>query len=142
MLSKRGNPNDVEQLNTLELLGAVENLYFHPSKTPGHTIAVLYEKVKGRRRKRMTNLVSQPEHSDKPSETRELVGFFREDIRCNFRPSFLKILKRAQRAKPELMQRLAVRNPWLCKQYDHFREQVRFGKYNAGEFTRYLHEES
>jgi hypothetical protein len=136
------NPNDIEQLNALQLLSAVENVYFHPKETLAHSIPILYGKVRHRRRKRMTNLFTQREKPRKPNETRELVGFYREDIRCNFRPSFLKTLKRAKRAKPELMRRIAVRSPWLCDKYDRFREQVKQGKYTEGDFARYLYEES
>jgi hypothetical protein len=133
---------DIDQLNALQLLNAVDNVYFHAGYNEHSQLSKLYSSIRRYRRKKMTNFISQRESPIKPDETRELIGFFREDIRCAFRPSFLKVLKRAARAKPELLRRIVVRDPKLCGAYERFRSEVRAGKYSEGDFMRFLHEES
>ncbi len=72
-------------------------------------------------------------------------GYYWEDIRCGFRPSFLKILKSGIIKREELinagpLSKSRLRDPVLVNAYEAFREQVRKKKYQYGEFIKFLHE--
>lgn len=136
------NPSDVQQLNALQFLNAAENVYFDHRKNDGYQVSRAFQAVRGRRRTRKMNLISQRESPIKPDETRELVGFFREDVRNDLRLSFMTILKRAAAAREKLMARTVVRDPLLFNRYDQFRELVRQGKYQPSDFLEYLQQGS
>jgi hypothetical protein len=134
------NLSDVSQLNALQFLNSAENIYFDDRRNVGHELSHNFKNVQGHRRSRKMNLVSQRESPIKPDQTRELVGFFREDVRNGLNLTFMKVLKRSTAAREELMSRIAVRDPALCEMYDKFQELVRQGKYQAGDFFTFAFE--
>lgn len=103
---------DVQQLNALQFLNAAENVYFDHRRNDAHEVSREFDSLRGRRRIRKMNLISQDESPIKPDETKNLVGCFREEVRNDLRLSFLNTLKRATSAKPKLMAGMFVRRPF------------------------------
>lgn len=135
------NPYDIDQLNGLQVVNAEENLYFD-NRRDYQQIASLHERYKRFRRRRRANVVNQREMPIKKDESRELVALFREDVKCHFNPSFLKILKRARLAKGKLATGAFVRDPVLCQKHDRFQELVRLGQRQPSDFLQFIRDEA
>jgi len=128
---------DIRKINELQLLNAVENVYFNPFMTDGKLINRIFNKVRGRRRSHAINLCSWVQESNEGHD-REFFGLFREDLKNDLELSFIRINENAARWKEEVMKRIIVRNQDLCDELKLFRDLVSKGLYQRGEFPKYL----
>jgi hypothetical protein len=135
------NPYDIEQLNGLQVVNAEKNLYFDSSQD-FRQLAHLHAKYQPHRRKRRANFINQREMPIKRDESRELIAFFREDVRCKFTPTFLKTLKRAKLARTKLMGGTFVRDPKVCDKHDQFQDLIRLGKRQPSDLLKFLRDEA
>jgi hypothetical protein len=136
------NRSDVEQLNGLQVVNAQSALFFDPRHTAQTELRQALATYRRHRRTRRATFVSQREFPIKKDETRELVGFFREDVRCHLRLTFLRTLKRARQARPDLLKRTSLRDPKLSERYDAFQVLVRAGQRQPGDFLQFIRDEA
>jgi hypothetical protein len=129
--------SDVKKINELQLLNAVENMYFNPYLSNSKAINKSFNKVRGRRRTHTMNLSSWVQKTE-DGHDREFFGVFREDIKNDLKLSFIRINENALRMQEEVMRRILVRNQDLCDELKLFRSLVREGSFQAGEFPKYL----
>ena len=134
------NPNDVHQLNELQTISAAENIYFNSAVVTSEYVLSVRERTSGKRRKQKAHLHVQEEPSSDPETTRELIGISQQDIRNDLNLSVIKVLKKASRARDDLMSRFVMRKPAWVKHFEMFREAVKAGKYTAADFMQYMHD--
>ncbi|MDU0458979.1 MAG: DUF4238 domain-containing protein [Geobacteraceae bacterium] len=130
---------DVEQLNNLQFLAAVENIYFHQQTGDTGEISRGFRRVKRLRRPHKTNLHSQVEKLSDTKE-KELIGMYREDIRCDLKLSFIKLMPKAKQIKEDVMYRIACRDQGLVDEFHRFGKLVKRGYYGTADFLKYLAE--
>jgi hypothetical protein len=128
---------DVRKINELQLLNAVENIYFNPILSDSKVIDKTFNKIRERRRSHAINLCSWIQEADERNDS-EFMGLFREDIKNDLELSFIRVNDRANKWKEEVMQRIVVRNQDLCDELRLFRGLVNKGLYQRGEFPKYL----
>jgi hypothetical protein len=130
---------DMDQLNALQVVSALENVYYS-----GHTSNVFRAVEIGmkRRRPRKASIFKGPEKTTATGGS-QLIGSSRVDVRTNLDLSFVRLLKpakrwREERKKPGPKRVSVVRNEWLLKEHEKFSELVDMGQYQPTEFLRYL----
>lgn len=132
---------DMEQLNRLQFISALENVYFH-----GKCYPVLREFHASERYRRPRKSHMQVFPSEETVEHRkELLMMSREDVRTELDLSFLRLLKPAkewrrafQAMNPQPA--VVVRNEPLMKDHEDFMKLVDAKRYRPGEFFKYVHE--
>lgn len=132
---------DMTQLNALQVVAALENVYFSGSDA---NIYRVVEAGKRYRRPKKTLTFTTQERAT-PTGSSQLIGTSRADIRTGLTLSFTKLLKpakrwREDRMKPGLKQAVVPRDPRLLKEHEAFSLLVDQGKYQPTEFFRYLQE--
>jgi Protein of unknown function (DUF4238) len=136
------NPVDVRQLNAIQFLNAAENIYYDDRRNNHYQLSKEFQAIRGRRRRQKMNVVSQLDSQIKIDETKDLIGFYREDVRSELCLSFMTILKRAKAATERLMVKTYLRNPILNRKHDRFQELVRQGLVDAGSWLDYDQQEN
>lgn len=134
---KIARSTDLRKINELQLLNAVENIYFNPFMSEGKVINKTFNKIREKRRSHTINLCSWVQKADEGHD-REFLGLFREDVKNDLELSFIRINDSAARWKEDVMQRIVVRNQDLCDELKLFRDLVSKGLYRRGEFPKYL----
>jgi len=132
---------DVDQINCLQMVAALENLYFrnYPSGLEREFDAA------SRLRRRDKSRMRVFRDGGEDGERKELVMMSREDIRAGLKLSFIRILKPAKRwlalaqSKPSRPAAL-IRNQTLHDDVCQFLEGVDSGWYKPGDFQRYVSE--
>lgn len=133
----RLSDSDIENINGLQFLNAVENVYYHSEMTDLQSVSDAFKKIHGKRRLRKTNIYPQIKQQPNNPE-RELFGIYSDDIKADLQLSFITIRQSAMRIKADVMSRIAVRDPHLCDELRYFRELVKNDIYRRGDFPRYL----
>lgn len=132
---------DVEQLNRLQFISALENVYFH-----GKCYPALREFRASERYRRPQKSHMQVFPGEETVEHRkELIMMSRQDVRTELDLSFLRLLKPAkewrrafQAMNPQPA--VVVRNEALMKDHEDFMKLVDAKRYRPGEFFKYVHE--
>lgn len=131
---------EVEQLNTLQLCAASENIYFQDGSTDP---SVLHERGKGFRSEAISDFeVAHVEHLEN-GESKEILRSSRVDIKTNLSLNFLSIKYSAKRWRQKFrrmkFQPISVlRNERLMEAFELFQVEVKKGKYTPGQFFGFL----
>ena len=135
------DPRDVEQINRLQFVSALENIYYFDKSFPAFQEFKASERYRRTQKSRM-----QVFQNVRTGEQRQdLIMISGEDIEIGLTLQFLRIIKPAKRWRKEFQasnsQPVAVvRNEILLKHYKDFLNLVDAGRYNHGEFTKYVRE--
>ncbi len=132
-------PQDVYEINTLQICSALVNVYYRDKDID---IDALHRKGSRFRRGKTSNLYISSEQP-KGDTMKELIAFSFEDIRTNLSLSILRLRKKAKFLRRRLQKSntqlpLVPRNPDQLHMYRVFTEKVKLGKYQPGDFFRYL----
>lgn len=128
---------EITKLNELQIMNAEENIYCSQSYL-SNTLVNFINIKKRKRCDKKVNKIVQALPPKKPDEKRELFGQYKDDLRINYIPSFLKVVKKAKRKRSEVMKQIYVRDPVLCDIHDEYRKLVKDGKVVSGRFVEYL----
>jgi hypothetical protein len=135
------NPADVHEINTLQMVGASENIYFSGEQL---NVTALHRKARPflRTRKARFRVLNK---RDTPSEKSEIFATSREDVHTNLSLSFMSLRTAAKKwreaARLQRMQPAAeVRNPLLVEAFREFENEVRQGRAEPTEFLQGLME--
>lgn len=129
---------DVHQLNMLQMCSAYQNAYFENSS---ENIEALSKKAEPFRRTTKTQMDVFPEpHAQE--RRRELVVSSREDIRCNFAVSFIRLRKSAKSWRREFLKKrqqpaVVLRNEELASAAREFTKEVEEGSYEPADFLTF-----
>ena len=126
---------DVFQLNSLQYLNADENIYFNHELTE-QDISKLVGRNSEFKREMKSNLTvfNETETLDGHLEDHH---YFKEDIRCNLKLSFIRVKAKAVRYfSPG--QRIYQRNEQLCRLHEMFMQKADKGEFNIHEFSKFV----
>lgn len=131
--------DDISQLNALQVVSALENIYCAgPTANVFHTLRIgsKYRRVK------KVCIIKGPEQINETGCS-QLIRSSREDVRTKLKLEFIRILKPAKRwrelrKQPGLKPISVVRSPWLLNEHEKFSQLVDIGQYQPTEFLRYL----
>ena len=132
-------PKDVYQLNTLQMVAALENVYFRDSSLD---VDALHRKSQPFRRPRKANVDAYPYGTDRDSR-RKIIQISGEDVRTNLKLSFVRLNKKTKRWR-QGFRRLAVRPASVVRDeqlrdlYEEFVESVHRGGHGHGDFLAFL----
>jgi hypothetical protein len=135
------DPRDVEQINRLQFVSALENIYYSDKSFPALQEFKASERYRRTQKSRM-----QVFQNDRTGEQRkDLVMISGEDMETGLTLSFVRIIKPAKRWRREFQAKSSqpaavVRNETLLKHYKDFLKLVDAGKYNHGEFFKFARE--
>ena len=130
-------PRDVEQLNRLQFVSALHNIYFSENDYPAdkeYTLACKY------RRNNKMNV----RRFYKNNEKENLTAFFRENIRTDLEPSFVNVLEQAKiwlsKYEQQRFPRVAppFRDENLFSYHQNFLKLVKEKKYDPSKFSEYI----
>jgi hypothetical protein len=131
------NPADVHALNTLQMVGASDNIYFRGEQLD---VAALHRKAKPylRTRKARFRVVNE---TNTPSERSEILASSREDVRTNLSLTFMSLRtamkKWREKARRQRLQPAAeVRNPPLVEAFREFEQEVKDGQSQPTDFLQ------
>uniref|UniRef100_UPI004057C129 DUF4238 domain-containing protein n=1 Tax=Candidatus Electrothrix sp. TaxID=2170559 RepID=UPI004057C129 len=130
---------DVEQLNRLQFVSALENVYFSDRNYAAYNEYLL---ARNYRRTNKQHVKSYPQKNGG-----YLIGSYKEDIRTDLELSFIKILKKAKRWRKEFEQKrfqpatTPVRNENLYSDHERFLKLVKEKQYTPGDFFRFLYDQ-
>lgn len=132
---------DMEQLNRLQFISALENVYFRSKCFPVHEEFRASERYRRPQKSHMQVFPGE----ETAEHRKELLIMSREDVRTELELSFLRLLKPAkewrrafQAMNPQPA--VVVRNEPLMKDHEDFMELVDAKRYKPGEFFKYVHE--
>lgn len=128
---------DIKQINSLQLVSAMNNVYFDARVNEGDALSKEWSRVKKYRRLKKMNLDILEEPREKPNQKKLLFGTYREDVRVGLKLSKVKILPNAKKRKNDLLQRVAVRNEVLYDDFKEFKKLVKQGLYKPSQFYRF-----
>lgn len=130
------NPDDVAELNKLQVILARENLYFNNSDES--ELNKLLDKVMKFRNTRDSEI---KEYYNQNKSMSKFISCSQPELKCNFQLSIIKILKKT---KLFLLGNKAVhvRDENLCRKYDDFNNLVKLGKYGKYEFEKYISDQN
>lgn len=132
---------DMEQLNRLQIVSALENIYFLDPKYPA---LQEFGKSERYRRQQKSHMQVFPEEETK-EHRKELLMMSREDVRTELELTFVRLLKPAKEWR-RVFQTMnpqpatVVRNEQIMKDHEHFMEMVDAKRYRPGDFFKYVHE--
>jgi hypothetical protein len=135
------SPRDVYELNTLQMVSAYENIYF---ENKNFDVAALYRKASPFRRVQKSKMSIFPGEEDEKTK-KEFMTTSREDIRTNLKLSFINLTKnsktwRIKFRKLRMQPAVVVRDEELFDNHDKFMKEVDDGKFQSGDFFKYLSE--
>lgn len=130
---------DMDQLNALQVVSALENIYY---TSPAADVFRCVELGSRYRRASKARIIKGPERITATGGS-QLIGSSREDVRTNLELTFMRLLKpakrwREERKRPGPKQVSVVRNPWLIRKHELFSQLVDEGRYLPTQFLRYL----
>lgn len=133
------NPQDVYELNTLQMCSALDNVYFMEAP---ENFEALHRKALPFRRDRKSNFRAYPQYENS-LERRELVVNTAVDLRTNFNVSFIRLKRSAVQWRKQFQRMSAqpavvVRDQRLCSDHREFIGKVRAGALEASEFDVFL----
>ena len=139
VIARVPTPQDMNQINALQVVSALENVYF---STPAANIFRVVARAKALRRSRKAKVTALPETQTETGSS-QLIGGSREDVRTNLALTFVKLLKPAkrwqvERKRPGLKPVAVLRNPGMVKDHELFHEAVDAKQYQPSEFVRFL----
>jgi len=132
---------DMEQLNRLQFISALENVYFHGKCYPAPREFRASERYRRPQKSHMQVFSGE----ETVEHRKELVMMSSEDVRTELDLSFLRLLKPAKewrRAFQAMNPQPAavVRNESLMKDHEDFMKLVDARRYRPSEFFKYVHE--
>ncbi len=141
IISRVPTRQDMNQLNALQVVSALENVYF---SSPAADIFRVVARAKPMRRSRKARIIALPETRTETGSS-QIIGGSHEDVRTNLTLSFVKLLKpakrwQAERKKPGQKPVTVLRNPGMVKDHDLFHEAVKVKRYQPTEFLRFVRE--
>lgn len=86
-------PRDVYELNTLQMVAALENVYF---QDPGLDVGALHRRSQGFRRSQKSDMGVYPGQTEREGPRDRLVRISREDVRTNLSLSFMAVTRSAK----------------------------------------------
>jgi hypothetical protein len=133
------NEQDVYELNTLQIVAALENIYF---RDPSFKATALHKRAEPYLRKKKTDLKEFPIGKDGPRKS-SLLTVHSEDVRTNLDLSFVRLTNRAKHWRGEFKKlkrqpAVVVRNKELVDEAERFRELVKKGEYTFLDFDKYM----
>ena len=133
--------SDMEQLNRLQFVSALENVYFHNQYFP---VPQEFQASERYRRPQKSHMKVFP-GEETTEHRKELLMMSREDVRTELELSFVRLLKPAkewrrafQAMNPQPA--VVVRNEPLMKDHEDFMELVDAKRYRPSEFFKYVRE--
>ncbi len=132
---------DVQELNELQVLNAVENIYFDHVGVNQYSLSKQYTRIAQNRRREKSKLHSQVEKLTETKE-KELIVISRVDIKKNLRLSFMKMMPKSNCIKNNLMYRAACRDEKLVEEFHKFDKLADRGFYGPADFLKYLADRS
>jgi hypothetical protein len=132
---------DVEQLNRLQIVSALENVYFHNAAYSA--LQEFNQSMRYRRSQKSHMQVFPQEETEKHSK--ELIAMSHEEVRTNLDLSFVRLLKPAKEWRRKFQEMhsqpaVVVRNESLMKDHENFMKLVDAKRYRPGEFFKYVRE--
>ncbi len=136
------NPRDVYELNTLQFVSALENIYF---QNPNFYVDALQKKATPFLRTRKTK-VEERDTRESDGSRGKLISNSSEDIRTNLALSFVSLRGagkkwvagiRWARAGPVLF----IRNKKLLDAQEKFRDACKAGEYQGSEFKKFIQDQ-
>jgi len=133
--------SDMEEINALQVVGALENVYF---TSPKSNVFRVVERGQCFRREKKTSMIVMPERETLTGFS-QLIASGREDVRTDLSLTFTKLLKpakrwREERKKPGPKRIVVPRDPNLLREHENFQLLVKQGRYQPAEFVKYLNE--
>ena len=128
--------DDINSLNSLQILTANENLYFNNNITENYLLRLIGNS-NNIRRKVKTNIKEYQGGTDKEGNQESLIHSFKEDIRCNLTLSFAHESPRSQGFKMG-NKSIHYRNDFMVKTHQEFLKLVDAKQYKPSEFFDYL----
>ena len=133
--------SDMEEINALQVVAALENVYFASAKA---NVFKVVERGRQFRRTQKTRMIVMPERKT-PTGFSQLISGGREDVRTNLSLTFMRLLKPAKRWRKERMRpgpkpAVVPRDAQFVNEHENFQVLVERGKYQPTEFIRYLSE--
>lgn len=130
---------DVEQLNRLQFVSALENIYFRDKHF--HVLPQFKASERFRRPQKSHMQVFPGEET--AEHRKELLMMSREDVRTELDLSFLRLLKPAKKWRRRFkamntQPAVVVRSEALMKDHENFMELVDAKQYKPGEFFKYI----
>jgi hypothetical protein len=132
---------DIEHINRLQYVSALENIYFHGNSFPAAKHYAGAEKYRRKQKSRMQIFPSW----ETENERSELLMMSREDVKTDLDLSFVRLIKPAKRwlhwfKKLKSQPAAVIRNEPLHGMHERFMELVDKKKYLPGEFFKYVHD--
>jgi len=134
-------PQDVYELNALQMVSAYENVYFENISL---NVNSLYRKSEKFRKLEKTHLNVFPKEQIE-SERREIVASSKADIVTNLKLSFIKVTKSAKKWRKHFKTQdyqpaMLVRNEDLVDKFEEFREKNTNSFFAPTDFFEFLEE--
>lgn len=135
------DPRDIEQLNRLQFVSALENIYFRDKNFQPLQKFQASKKYRRPQKSHMQVFLSE----ETQEYRKEFLVMSREDVRTDLELSFLRILKpakewrrifQAMKSQPAIV----VRNEQLMRDHEDFMKLVDAKHYNPGDFFKYIRE--
>ena len=130
---------DIDSLNALQAVSAMENIYFKGPRADVYRVVELGARFRRTRKAR----VFQAGNDSLDTKKSTLIGFSQVDIKTNLNLSFIRVLKPAKRWREALRSKryrptVVLRNPDFFKSHEQFLAAVNVGNYQPTEFRRFL----
>jgi hypothetical protein len=134
-------PQDMLQLNGLQVVSASENVYFFSPKADIFRVVAATKRF---RRKRKARIIALPERPTATGSS-QIIGGSRENICTKLSLSFVRLIEPAklwlkERKSHGMKQMAVVRDPGLLRAHETFSKHVEAGRYGPTEFFKYLRE--
>lgn len=127
---------DVEQINDIQWINALENVY-HDDSLPPSEILRCNKKNKSKRRESKVIVKEYPESTTPDGKTSSLIHSYKPDIKANLKLSFIKQL-RILSFQEMYNGSESVRDLTLIEIHDDFIKMLEKGKFKVSEFSKYL----
>jgi len=133
------NSRDIEQLNRLQFVSALENIYFRDAAYPVNQEFQCAKQFRRQQKARMR--VFTEEETDE--KRKERIAISKEDVRTDLEVSFIRLLKSAKEWRRQFQHMnprpaVVVRNKCLVRELEDFLKLVDAGRYKPGEFFSYI----
>jgi hypothetical protein len=130
-------PEDIDQLNGLQVINAVGSLYFQSSSISKSQISELVDKYKKKRRSSLSILNEYPGKESSSGKTSITLHGHPNDIKINMQLSFIKYLKKAKLY--QLGNRVThVRDEFMVEAHSEFVKLATKGQYRYSEFNKFM----
>jgi len=132
-------PQDVFEINTLQMCSAYKNVYFRDKNI---NIDALHRKASPFKRQQKSNMRIFADNTTR-NKREELIATSREDIKTGLSLSIIRITKSAKKwrnkfRKLKTQPATVVRNQKLCDDYNEFIKRVDNKEYNTKDFFNFI----